>query len=395
MEKLFVLTLLAIGFVGGQIAALSVGFGARITLLDGVVMMTLLYGAYRRERKRFIPRLWAPVLGFFGVTLVSLLLTRGEVPVYVLGGGLLYVIRWILYAALYWVAAAPLVSQSAWLTLLSASGSAIGLLGLVQYVWYPDLRNLSYLGWDPHYQRLFSTLLDPNFSGIILAVTALTMLGTMRKDAWLFVRVAGLAVSVVSLLLTYSRSSLISFGVGLCVWGILTKRTALVAGCVAAVLSVLFIMPHAGEGRNLWRTASSYARFVNAGRAFALIREKPWFGHGFNIVRFVSMERGWIDETRAPARAGAGFDMSALFIGVTTGIIGIATYGWMIVRLLMVGISGLGKSKTVRGYAAVYVATTGAILVHGLFVNSLFYPWVMVWMWVSTGVMEQYLRADR
>ena len=36
---------------------------------------------------------------------------------------------------------------------------------------YPDLRNLWYLGWDPHYYRVFATLLDPNYVGILLVLT--------------------------------------------------------------------------------------------------------------------------------------------------------------------------------------------------------------------------------
>lgn len=382
---------LALGFVGGQMTTVPVFAGVRVSLLDISVALLLFYSAYRqrkflgwRNTRRFIPKLWAPILGFAAIALLSLSLTVGNVPLYVVGGGLLYIIRWIAYAAVYWVAASTLISSKVWTRFLVGSGIAIGLLGLIQYAWYPDLRNLYYLGWDPHYQRLFSTLLDPNFTGIIVALAALLLIGLAKKQIAPIVRIIGLGITLGSLVLTYSRSSIIAFFVGLIVWGILTKRTWLVAGIAAVLIGVVAVVPHTGEGRNLLRTVSSFARVENADRALNLIREKPLLGHGFNILRFVALERSWIDESVAPSKSAAGFDMSLLFVGSTTGIIGLMVYGWLLVSLFRLG-----------SRDAMYLSSLTAICVHSLFINSVFYPWVMVWMWVSVGMLEQSIRADR
>lgn len=393
--QLVVLTALGLGLIGGQLTSLPLFANARITLLDISVLIVLLYGAYQSRKKRFIPPHWAPILSFAAVALISLAATWGHVPTYVVGGGLLYVFRWIVYAALYWVSASAVIPAASWFALLIGSSVAIGLIGMLQYVWYPDLRNLYYLGWDPHYQRLFSTLLDPNFTGILLGMAAIMLLSVMGKgksSAW---KLAGLSVTVVSLILTYSRSSIAAFAVGLIVLGIVTKRTMLIIGVTVLLVIGLVLAPRTGEGQNLFRTVSSYARLGNAERGLSLIREKPVMGHGFNILRFIATERSWIDERTAPSRAGNGLDASLLFVGATTGIVGIAVYGWLLVSFIRLGLSGIKAKPAVRTVAAGYLASCAALLVHSLFINSLFYPWVLVWTWVGFGAMERYIKAGK
>lgn len=387
-----ILALLWIGLIGGQVLSLPFMAGARFTFLDVSVVLVLLYAATKQGKKRYIPPLWGPILAFGAVTVVSLALTYGNVPTYVIGGGLLYVLRWVSYAALYWVASSNLIAAGTWVTLLVYSGLGISGIGFIQYLWYPDLRNLYYLGWDPHYQRLFSTLLDPNFSGIILVMTAIALLSAVQKKVSA-VHVGGFVVVLAALILTYSRSSLLAAGVGFLIFGILTKRKALMGGILAAVIALFLVLPHTGEGRNLLRTVSSYARIGNAGRALTLIQEKPVFGHGYNLLRFVATDHSWIDESLIPSRSGSGLDTSFLFVGATTGIIGMAVYLWLIVRLFRMAIPGLRGNTKQRLVAAGYISTLSALVVHSIFINSLFYPWVLVWMWVGTGVTER-LTAD-
>jgi len=391
----FVLWVLGAGIVGGQLTTVPLFAGARLSFLDAAVVVVLLYAARQQTKKRFIPGLWMPIIGFSVAALVSLGATVGSVPLYVVGGGLLYIIRWVSVASLYWVAASNIIHPLMWQTLLVGSGVVMGLLGLVQYAWYPDLRNLSYLGWDPHYQRLFSTLLDPNFMGIILVCTSLTLLSWCMQKKRTIWWLSGLMITLVSLLLTYSRSSLLAFLVGVIVWGIYTKRKVFVSSILALMIVVLLVLPHTGEGRNLFRTVSTYARLGSVERAVSLIREKPFVGHGFNILRFVARDRSWIDESIAPSRAGAGLDTSLLFVGATTGVVGIVVYGWLLVRLFQLGLVGLRSKERVREQAATYIAILSAALVHSLFINSLFYPWVMVWIWVATGSLEQRIKAGK
>ncbi|MBI5019006.1 O-antigen ligase family protein [Candidatus Gottesmanbacteria bacterium] len=389
MKNLFVLLFLVAGFAVGQVVSLPLAAGARITLLDVAVVTVLIVAAVRSTKKRIIPSLWAPVMAFFGVTLLSLAGTYTDVPLYVTGGGLLYVLRWITYAALYWVAVGKFATARNWNITLILAGVIMAIGGLIQYAWYPDLRNLYYLGWDPHYQRLFGTLFDPNFMGILLTLSLVTMLGWEEKSIKLrLFKAAGITVVLSALLLTYSRSSFIAFLTGIILWGILMHKKML-TGIIIFIMAVSVVaLPSTGEGRNLMRTVSTFARIGSAERALTLIREKPLLGHGFNLLRYVAAERSWIDEGSVPSRAGAGLDTSLLFVGATTGVVGMLVYGWLLVSLVLLGIRAYAH-KPLRAQGAVFISLIAAIVVHSLFINSLFYPWVMAWMWLAAGALEQ------
>ena len=43
----------------------------------------------------------------------------------------------------------------------------IGAAGVIQYFLYSNLRNLQYLGWDPHQSRVFGQFLDTSVAGAI------------------------------------------------------------------------------------------------------------------------------------------------------------------------------------------------------------------------------------
>jgi len=139
-----------------------------------------------------------------------------------------------------------------WLRLsLSLSLGLIILLGILQYWLIPDLRFLGSAGWDVHYYRLASSLLDPNFTGMILVVTLISILYKFNfQKKWLKYLLFGTLLPL--LLLTYSRSSygsfLISFGLIL-----ITKKQAqlnfskkIIAGLIAGFVFLMPFLPKPG-----------------------------------------------------------------------------------------------------------------------------------------------------
>ena len=50
---------------------------------------------------------------------------------------------------------------------LTASIFLVAAFSIAQYFFYPDLRNLYYLGWDPHLNRLFSVFFDTSVAASI------------------------------------------------------------------------------------------------------------------------------------------------------------------------------------------------------------------------------------
>jgi hypothetical protein len=264
----------------------------------------------------------------------------------------------------------------------------------VQYIWYPYLRNLSYLGWDPHLYRVFSTLLDPNFAGILFLCTLWlgVYLWTLGKKRWL----VGLSEAIVlgAFLLTYSRSAYLALIVSVITYAILSKKARMAIAIIIVFLGVLFLLPHKdGEGVKLLRTVSTVARLGNWQRGVTLISEAPLLGHGFNTLRYVQRAHGWVDDSIIVSHAGAGLDSSAEFIWATTGILGFGIYAWLIAR--MVGIANLARSKPkYRVLGSVVIATLIGVLVDSQFSNSLFFPQIAMWVWVLFANVERQISFD-
>ena len=324
-----------------------------------------------------VPRLSKPILVFIGVAILSLGMNASRFSGQELGIGSLYLVRWTLYAALYAIVIQKWIKGEVFLTYLFAIGAGFGVLGLIQFFLYPNLRNLMYLGWDPHFYRLFSTLLDPNFAGILLVLTVILgvyLWENKKIRRWV---VAGALVSATSLLLTYSRSSFlaaIAAGVALTVF---TKQWRIMVGIALFVGMVLVFPRTSGSTLRLLRTDSSLARVGNWQEGLALIRQRPLLGHGFNTLRHIREETG-----EFVSKSASGLDSSILFVGATTGMVGLVAYGYLLYKMLRLG----------RKLGFVTAASFIALGVHSLFVNSAFYPLVLLWFWVLMGAAE---RAQR
>jgi O-antigen ligase len=362
--------LLTILFLGslllGQIGGMSPWPGVVVYLHD--ITLAILVVLYVKKVGR--SKLIIPIAVFIGAGMLSLLVNVWRFPLPELLIGSLYLVRWVLYAALYVLVLQKYVAPKLWLKGLYAVGVGLGLIGLVQFFLYPDLRNLMYLGWDPHYYRLFSTLLDPNFMGIILVFTLLLGFGIFTKKNRMVV-IAGQLVSFVALLLTYSRSSFLALGAAIVVYAVIQKRWKLFI-ILAAFACLLFIFPKIpGDTLKLTRLDSSLARVGNWQESLQLIAKAPVFGYGFNTLRYLSPAAGDI-----VSKAAAGLDSSILFILATTGIVGLIAYGYLIFSILRI-------SRT----SMVCLSSFAALGVHSLFVNSAFYPWVMIWIWILTGAV--------
>ena len=104
---------------------------------------------------------------------------------------------------------------------LMVSGAIFIVFGYIQYLFYSNLRNLYYLGWDDHLYRLFSTFLDPNFAGIFLVLILLLTVQYFfleRKTKIKIVIAMFSVLALIALYLTYSRSAFISMVLGVSIF---------------------------------------------------------------------------------------------------------------------------------------------------------------------------------
>lgn len=341
------------------------------------------FGWRLAKREKFVlPPLTKPILFFILVAGVSLLfntplLTDREV---VVSG--LYLLRWIFYAGLYFVIfdLQKHFNQLKWHSLsrfLLMVGVTVAIFGLIQYVLWPDLKPLEILGWDPHYYRVVSTFLDPGFTGIIL-VLSLILLFLTSEEVDFTTTIRGVFLFVVlylALALTYSRASYLAYVVGMGVISWMKKMPKLFVGVILLGALTLVILPQpVGEGGKLGRTYSLEARIENWQHALIISRDHPILGIGFNAYRYAQRDYGFLEEEKWQAsHSGAGADSSLLFVLATTGILGLLGY---------LGIWGKAVTETKRADGMIVLASIAALFVHSLFLNSLFYPWVMAWMWI-------------
>lgn len=356
----------------GQLGGITLWSGVVVYVHDILLALLVIISTGKALRAKKMPRgkLILPIALFIGTGFISLAMNYWRFPLPALLTGSLYLVRWALYAALYVIVFGNHVDNRLWFKGLYCVGVGFGLLGLLQFILYPDLRNLWYLGWDPHYYRLFSTLLDPNFIGIILVLTLLLGFGLLTKKNRVWI-IAGELITFVALLLTYSRSSFMALGTAIVVLAVIKKRWKLFI-ILAAFACLLFIVPKIpGDTLKLTRLDSTLARVYNWQESLNLITKAPVFGYGFDTLRYLR-------PAAATSNAAAGLDSSILFILATTGVVGLAAYVFLIVSMIRLRNRTLG---------IIYVASLSALLVHSLFVNSMFYPWVMIWVWIFTGAV--------
>jgi len=339
--------------------------------------------------------LFFPLKLFLAAMLLSLAVNMSNHTLPEIGEALGYVMRFIFYASLYPIIATE-ENKKQWLIWLYGIGVVYALLGFLQYALYPNLRNLMYLGWDPHYYRLFSTFLDPNFSGLFIILTFIIGIylfhsGNRKRIILIFQEILSL-----SLLLTLSRSSYVAFMTVLIVYGIM-KRSYTMLVILLLFIGIILCVPFPGTDiTKLFRTDSSAARIQNWSESLALIQQKPLFGYGFNFLRTVRREsplptgsesnENGIESPSTLSHSSGGLDNSFLFVFATTGIVGFLAWIYLLCSMSKQGVVLL-KRKNPMGETV--ILSLLSISIHSLFVNSFFYPWILIWLWSISGIVEQ------
>jgi O-antigen ligase len=245
----------------------------------------------------------------------------------------------------------------------------IAIIGWIQYFLFPDLTSLKYLGWDDHLYRLVGSFLDPGFTSIFLNFGAiLTLVGFDKKPKW---RGAVLTLFfLISLAFTYSRAGYLAMLVGaLYIFyrlGKLKRYFFLAIG----FLALLYLLPRpAGMGVKLERFFSIESRLENYRQTAIIWSKSPVFGVGYNNL---CQAKQRYFESDSASHACSGSDNSALLILATTGLVGFLIFASLLVGFWKV----VGKNKRSLAFRASFLS----LLVHSQFTNSIFYPWVMVFL---------------
>jgi O-antigen ligase len=188
----------------------------------------------------------------------------------------------------------------------------------VQYFFYPDLRNLYYLGWDPHLNRMFGTFFD---TSIAASVYGLIFIYLFKNRKYVFS-----IIPLACLVLTFSRSAYLVLGLTLLTNFLSKKYFKYVLSAIIIFATIFFIVPKQfGVGVDLNRNFSITSRINDYKNAVTIWQKNPVIGIGYNRIETLKSEMGILNKKEnIPNNSGSSFSSSYLIILVTTGIIGLA-----------------------------------------------------------------------
>lgn len=378
---------LLISLLFGQFGSFSLGNSVFVYLHDVLVLLFCILSV-GKQALRLLLRHFSPLILFIGICVLSLCIHLGIVPVSEFLRGLLYLLRFICYSLVAVCVAGLPVSKQIIIRFLASIGSAFSMIGLMQYVFFPSLRPLLGAGWDEHYKRVFGSIFDPNFFGMmtVLSLFTLFIVGvTIKKGKLLFNRspywiFAG--VVFISFVLTYSRSAYLALAAGSIVFVVRYRLLKQMVFIICLFFSTYLLFPQDGFDTNrITRQISSTARIDSWITSIQYIAEKPLWGHGFNLIRYRIGKDLPINTYGIVSRDRSGLNSSMLFVFATTGIIGGVIYSWWLWRQYC-----LFKQAEDSMVGTVGIASLVAVFVFSWFNNGLFYPWILLWLMILLGV---------
>jgi hypothetical protein len=241
------------------------------------------------------------------------------------------------------------------------------IFSVVQYFLYPNLRNISYLGWDPHWFRMVGTFLDPPISGAIYGLFFIyfyfkkkpssSHFSSFPQHIWKW---APMILFSICLFLTYSRGTYLAFIVSVII--LLKKKialTLLLIVCIGGLIYMFLPKPY-GESVNLLRTASIYSRLSNYEEAFSGWSKSPIIGVGYNRIRYTRSSADFVNkEDLETNHAGASYHSTFLIVLVTGGVVGLVLFIWLLYSFAL-----LSKLSTVVVVFLSLLSLTDNVLFH-------------------------------
>lgn len=339
-----------------------------ITALDIIVFLLSVIGLLKLKFKFKKPAFLIPALIFILIALLSLLLTPLSLASAEYLTALSYTGRFFIYLLFSWLifsGAFPKIQKNLG-EIFTFAGISLAVLGLLQLIFFPDLRFLTVAGWDPHYFRNVSTFFDPNFAGAFFVLALILLMSDKSRLTPLF-----FGILYFALLTTFSRSSYAMFLISGLTFSFIkkSKKYALITLILFTFLLFGFQIYNrlVAEPRNISREKSASFRLSTWQQGFAIFGKNPVLGIGFNAYRYGIKEFNLGDENFLKSHGSSSNDSSLLFVASTTGIIGLLVYLYFLFSLIKT------KDKIV-------IASILGLLIHSVFANSLFYPPILTWI---------------
>lgn len=384
----YLFPLFFITFAFAEVLKIRVLTFAAIGVVDLILLLIVAIWLIKSKKNKY--ELKKPLIIFISLAIFSLVINLLRFSQNEMIVSSLYLVRFVFYSLIYFVIIDSFKVVGKRIPLfMTVSGVLIIIFGFLQYFLYPSLKNLYYLGYDEHMFRLFSTFFDPNFAGTFLVLFLFFIFILKDKifpKKYKYLSYLILLFNFIAIVLTYSRGAILMLVAGVVIYSAITKNWKLTAGIVglfAAIFLILSPMFYI-ENTNLLRFASVEARIDSTRTAIEIFKDNPQ-GVGFNTYRYAREDYGDLDESiYGPSHSGAGVDNSFAFVLVTTGILGFGAYLYLLYRIFKLGFGNIKKNP----YALVLIVSLGGLIVNSLFMNSLFYSFIMIWIWVLAALTE-------
>ena len=371
LTTLFYLTFFLFSF--GQLGRISFS-GQQVNIylyeISQLLILAVLFIKYGFKPSKEFYKKFKVIYYFFGFLLTSFLVSINSFKPFENFVGFLYFFRLILYWT-YWIYLTYWTDKNnsnkkilinsvlifVFLTLLSS---------IIQYFFYPELRNLIYAGWDPHLYRLFGTFFDTSVSGAIYGLVFLRFFlegKHIMKNKFVFLSL--LLILLIFNFLTYSRSLYLALLICIILHAVVQRWYK--GLFIISVLFLLFLVvspERLGEGVNLTRIFSIESRMEDYRNAVKMWKKQPILGIGYNRIRYEKIKMNIIEEVNSDiTHSGASFHSSFLIILVSSGIIGLTLF-----VLVLFKIAGINEFSS---YAVIFLSLMS------LSDNILLHPFVM------------------
>ena len=349
MTILFYIT--AFLFSLGQLGRISF-FDQQINFYLYEVTLTLslliLFFKYRLLPVKEAWKKFRPVFFFLGILLISLLINWFNYDLFENTVAALYFLRLILYLFYFFYlkyhskTIKNKIFLIAVLTIIST---------LIQYFFYPDLRNLNYQGWDPHLYRTFGVFFDTSVAAAIFGIFYLVVNQPVIRIIYLIL-----------IALSFSRAIYLGLSLTLIYIFIQKKQFKKIILFLLFFIVLIFIIPKpAGEGVNLKRFYSIASRAEDYQQGIDLWKNKPLIGYGYNHIRRI--------KNSDSVHSGAAFSSSFLTILVSSGILGLFSFVW--------ALWSLKKSNKIAPALLIFLSIVS------LFDNILLHPFILFLLFTS------------
>lgn len=370
--------LLLTSILTGQLVKFPLAGNLGPNLLDFSVSVFCIIGLLKLKFRLKNPPLFIK-LGFLFIfsAIISLALTPLKLTSTEYLVSSLYIVRLSLFLLLGWVifSNAFLEFRKNIFTTLLLSGVGMAVLGILQFIFLPNLQPLQEFGWDPHYFRTVSTFLDPNFTGAYFALTLILFMQSFSNKK---LNISILIIVYIALLTTFSRSSYLMFLVSGLTLSFLKKsrKTALSTLILFIILLTGFQIytQLIARPRNIDRQQSASYRLNTWQQGLTLFQLHPIIGVGFNSYKYAVRQYNLGDPQFLQSHGSSSNDSSILFVTATTGIVGLFIYSLFLISLI---------KHSLKNNLVLAAAVLG-LLVHSTFSNSLFFPPILLWMMLNS-----------